>query len=202
MSKEKRPQVESADLRRLAEELLIGNTVAILPPRTDEEMLRSHHELQVHQLELEMQNAQLNEARDDAETALEKYTDLYDFAPVSYFTLDRKGTIHNVNLTGAAILGFERSRLIGRRFEHFIPQDARSFIAVFLGKVFASQGKEACEVALLKEGNSPPFVRIEAMAAASEQECRVALIDITERKRMEEALGESVVNQCNGALWF
>jgi len=124
------------------------------------------------------------------ETVLEKYTDLYDFAPVGYFTLDRKGTIHNVNLAGAALLMGECARLIGRRFEHFVPHEARPFISEFLGKVFASQGKEVCEVALL-EGDFPPFVRIEAIAAASGEECRIALIDITERKQIEDALRES-----------
>ena len=147
--------------------------------------------LQVHQIELEMQNAELRQARDEVETALEKYTDLYDFAPVGYFTLDRDGIIRAVNLTGASLLGIERSRLIGRRFGLFVAAEARPAFTAFLGKVFASPAKEACEVALLKEGNHPLFVQIEARVAASGQECRIAVIDITERKRIEDALRES-----------
>ena len=167
MKKNKRPAAETADLRHRAEELLIGNTVAMLPPRTDEEMLRIHHELQVHQIELEMQNAELRQTRDEVETVLEKYTDLYDFAPVGYFTLDSNGTILDANLTGSALLGVERSRLIGRRLGHFVPQEARPAFTDFLSKVLTCPAKESYEVALLKEENPPLFVRIDAVAAAS-----------------------------------
>jgi PAS domain S-box-containing protein len=154
-------------------------------------MLRNHHELQVHQVELEMQNAELRQTRDEVETVLGKYTDLYDFAPVGYFTLDREGIIRSVNLTGASLLGVERSRLIGRPFGPFVTGKARSVFTAFLVKVFTNPAKEAYVVKLLKEGNSPLFVQIEAMVAASGQECRIALIDITERKLAEEALQDS-----------
>ena len=81
--------------------------------------------MQVHQVELEMQNAELRETRDEVETALEKYTDLYDFSPVGYFTLDPTGIIRSANLTGAHLMGVERSRLIGRRFDQFISNQTR-----------------------------------------------------------------------------
>jgi PAS domain S-box-containing protein len=191
MTKDKSVPAEIIDLRRRAEELLIGNTVAIIPHRTDEEVLQYHHELQVHQIELEVQNAQLRQSRDEVESLLEMYTELYDFAPVGYFTLDRSGTINSANLSGASLLGIERSCLIGRRFGLFISDEARPAFALFLGKVFTSLAKEVHEVALLKEGNSPIFVQIEAMAAASGEECHIALIDITERKLSEDALRES-----------
>ena len=106
--------------------------------------------MQVHQIELEMQNAELRQARDDLETALEKYTDLYDFAPVGYFTLDRKGNIRSVNLTGAGLVGVERSLLVGRRFGLFVTDEARPAFTAFLEKVFTSPAKVACEVALQK----------------------------------------------------
>src|ERR1035437_4901072 len=83
---------------------------------TFEEVQPLLHELQVHQIELEMQNTEIRQARDVVETALEKYTDLYAFAPVGYFTFDRNGNIITVNLCGARLLGVERSRLIGRHF--------------------------------------------------------------------------------------
>ncbi len=188
MTDKKEQHVDSADLRRLAEERLRGNKGTANPPGTEEEPLRLHHELQVHQVELEMQNAELRQARDDLETALEEYTDLYDFAPVGYFTLDRKETIRRVNLTGAGLVGVERSRLVGRRFGLFVTNEARPAFTAFLEKVFTSPVKVACEVALLKEGNDPLCVQVEGMAAASGQECRIALIDITERKEAEDAL--------------
>ncbi len=73
------------------------------------EMQRLVQELQIHQIELEMQNEELKQARDEAEAERERYLDLYDFAPVGYFTLDRDGVIRQMNLTGARLLGLERS---------------------------------------------------------------------------------------------
>jgi signal transduction histidine kinase len=133
-----------------------------------------------------MQNAELRQARDDLDTALEEYTDLYDFAPVGYFTLDRKETIRRVNLTGAGLVGIERSRLVGRRFGLFVINEARPAFTEFLEKVFTSPNKVACEVALLKVGGNPLFIQVEGIGSASGQECRIALIDITERTLAEE----------------
>ena len=72
------------------------------------------HELEVHRIELEMQNAELQKTRDELEVSLEKITDLYDFAPVGYFSIDESGVILEANLKSAALLGMERSRLINR----------------------------------------------------------------------------------------
>ena len=96
-----------------------------------------------------------------------------------------------MNLTGARLLGVERSRLVNRRFGLFVSDEARPAFNAFLKKVFESQAKETCEVALLKEGNHPFYVRIEATVSEDGQECRAAVADITERKRAEEALKES-----------
>ncbi|MBC7963941.1 MAG: PAS domain S-box protein, partial [Steroidobacteraceae bacterium] len=177
----------AAELRRQAEEQLQAKTVEPHPPRTEEETQRLVHELEVHRIELEMQNAELRQARDEMEALLEKYSDIYDFAPVGYLILNRKGIISAVNLNGASLLGVERSRLISRRFGLFVAAEARPFFSEFLGKVFASQGKESCEVTLTMERNSPIIVQIEAIAAPSGQECRLALIDITGRRQAEAA---------------
>jgi len=158
------------------------------PGGTEKELLRLHHELQVHQVELEMQNDELRQARDKVENLLEKYTNLYEFAPMGYFTLSREGTICSVNLTGANLLGVERIQLNGRRFAHFVVNTARPIFTAFLEKVFTSSTKETCEVGLLKEGGGALFVQAEALTAESGQECLIALIDITKRKQAEEAL--------------
>ena len=188
IGKDKNLPAETAELRRRAEEKLKAKTAKAPFPQTEAESQRLLHELEVHQVELEIQNAELREVREELEMSLEKYTGLYDFAPVGYFTLDRQGTILGVNLTGASLLGIVRSRLIGRRFRQFVAAEARPFFSEFLNKVFANRDKEECEFALLKEGKSPHFMQIEAVAAVSGEECLMALNDITERKRIEDAL--------------
>lgn len=179
--------LDSTELRRRAEDRLVEKPETIAPPETQEELLRLHHELQVHQVELEMQNTELRQNRDDLETALERYADLYDFAPVGYFALDNKGTICSVNLTGAGLVGGERSRLVGQRFKLFVTDEDWPAFTVFLGKVFTSPVKVACEVALKKDGSDPLCIQVEGIAVSS-QECRIALIDITERKLVEKSL--------------
>ena len=190
IDKDKSQGSEAADLRRHAEERLHAKSAELHPPRTEETPQMLVHELEVHRIELEMQNAELRQARDELETSLVKYTDLYDFAPVGYFTLDRNEIIRAVNFTGASLLEIERSRLIGARFGQFVVQEARPAFSAFLGKLFESRDKETCEVVLKKEGMRRLHVQIEALACMSGDECRIAVIDITERRGTEEALAE------------
>ena len=104
MAKDKVPPIDSAKLRRGAEDRVREQNF-LVPHGEGTELLRLHHELLVHQVELEMQNAELREVRDVLETALEQHTELYEFAPVGYFTLDRIGTISSVNLFGTSLVG-------------------------------------------------------------------------------------------------
>jgi signal transduction histidine kinase len=183
--KNDRRSVEPGELRRRAEEALRGETPARLP-RTEDDPVRLLHELQVHQIELEIQNEELRHARNEMEAALEMYTDLYDFAPVGYATLDDAGIIRGINLTGASLLEVERSRLMGRPFAHFLAAENRSAFHAFLGRVMASQVKDVCEAPLVGNGKEPRIIQMEAVACTSGQECRVAILDVTERKSSEE----------------
>jgi len=176
----------AAELRRRAEERLREQRPEPGQSRADADTQRLVHELQVHQVELEMQNEELQKARDKMEAGLEKYSDLYDFAPVGFLTLDREGTIHEANLTSASLLGIERSRLVNRRFGFCLSAADLPAFNAFLTRVFESKARQFCEVTLLKEGKPPVAVRIEAAVAASGQECRAVLDDITDHKRAEE----------------
>jgi PAS domain S-box-containing protein len=185
MKKYNNPSADAAELRRRAEKMLRDAATEYAPARTEADMQRLVHELQVHQIELEMQNEELVQARGGLEEALGKYTDLYDFSPVGYVTLGRDGAIRRVNLTGARLLGLERTRLEGKHFRFFVVEPDRSVFNAFLEKAFASLAKEACEVALLKKGEPPLYVHITAEVSEDGQECRAVMVDITERKQAE-----------------
>jgi two-component system, cell cycle sensor histidine kinase and response regulator CckA len=158
-----------------------------LKTRTDTERLV--HELQVHQVELEMQNEELRRARSEVETLLTRYTDLYDFAPVGYLTLDREGAIRQANLTGARLFGVERSRLLNRPLDLLVAPADRALISDFLQQVFASHsGMQSCEVELPQAASAPLILRIEGVGSAEGRECRVVVLDITDRRRSEAQL--------------
>lgn len=185
MKTDKNQLVDGAELRRRAEALLQAKTTQA-DPATGDETQRLLHEVQVHQIELEMQNAELRQARDAAEKALAKYADLYDFAPVGYVTLDLDGVIRAANLTSAKLLGIDRSRLVGRRFDLLVAMETRPAFAFFIGKVCSSPAGQTCELQLLHAGSGSLFVQLEAVAAAAGEECRIAIIDISPRRHLEE----------------
>jgi PAS domain S-box-containing protein len=138
-----------------------------------------------------MRNVELQQTRDEVESGREKYIDVFDFAPIGYLILDKEGTIIAVNLRGAALLGVDRSQLIGRRFGLYVSDSDRPDFTTFLDNVFLTFKKEICEVSLLTEGDLPLIVQVNAIAAISGQECRITLLDITERIMAKQALLES-----------
>jgi len=184
MKKESDTSAEAADLRRRAEALLPEEAAKGAPGQAEDDAQRLVHELQVHQIELEMQNEELRRSRAEVEAGLERYTELYDFAPMGYLTLGRDGAIRRSNLAGARLLGVERARLSGRRFGVFVREPDRPVLNHFFEKVFASREKQACEVGLLKNGGGALDVHISATVSQDGQECRLMLADITETKHL------------------
>jgi PAS domain S-box-containing protein len=178
-------------LRRRAEARWHERQAGHAARRTDADTQRLLHELEVHQIELEMQNAELQRARGEVETALEKITDLYDFAPVGYFSIDAQGLIQEVNLTGAAMLGMAQSQLLRRRWQDFVAPTGRPVVATFLGAVFAGAGKQVCQVLLLTATGGACWAELQASSAAGRDDeqpwCRLAVSDITALRRGEEA---------------
>jgi PAS domain S-box-containing protein len=184
-----------AELRRRAEACLRdqrkGQRAKAGGLKSEADTQRLLHELQVHQIELEMQNAELQQARDELEVALEKYTDLYDFAPVGYFSLEESGVILAANLTGAALLGVERSRLVNRRLLIFVAPTSRPTFLAFLKDVFTGTKGQTSEALMVKEDGVTFWASFRATSAVSfkgaRKWCRVAFGDVTARKQAEEA---------------
>lgn len=178
-------------MRRRAEATLKQQQKLRSLSMTDYEMRKQFHDLQVNQVELEMQNSALNElqhARLEIEAGLKRYTDLFDYAPVGYCTLDRAGALSDINLTSAQLLGLERERLTGRQLGFFVSEKSQSAFKDFLSQVFSSDEKKGCEVELIQYDGSRFFAQIEAIADKQKLSCHAVLKDITQRKIAEEAV--------------
>lgn len=188
MSKNDEPLEE---LRRRAENRLQVSKRELPTTPTPAELQRLVHELEVHQIELEIQNEELQHARSELESYLRKYTDLYDFAPVGYLILDPGGLILQVNLTGARMLGTDRSRLINQHFARFVSADSRSAVASLLDRVLQDQSRDGVVVEMQRTGSERCFVHVEAVVDKGGRECRFVLVDITAQRLAEESLQAS-----------
>jgi len=179
-------------LRQSAEHVLASNPDAHtdMLPFSEKRLL---HELQVHQIELEMQNEALQEAvtladkaRIAAEMAQAHYTELFDFAPIAYFSLGKDGVIQTSNLRGAKLLNIQRSKISGQKFSHCVAVEHQSSFNRFLEEVFASNVTLRLEISL-RLGETPCWMAIEALADHSRLACLAAVSDISHQKQAEHA---------------
>jgi len=183
MNKEKRNFTDDQMLRRNAEELLKKKQDKMDKLIIENDSIKLLHELQVHQIELEMQNEELIEANETAETALKKYTMLYDFAPMGYFTLDSNANICELNFTGAEILGDKRFSLVNSNFKLFIAEDSRKIFDKFFTKIFSKNSKESCEVLLGYDGTPLCNTYMEGVVTGDDRKCLLTVVDITNLKK-------------------
>jgi PAS domain S-box-containing protein len=160
-----------------------------VPEHSVEQLL---HELQVHQIELEMQNDELRQAQGVIVECCDRYVELYEFAPIGYLTLSLNGMINEINLVGAALLGLERTRLIQHRFAPFVvPDDSDHWHRYFMCTK-QNIGKHSCELQLKRGDGSVFHARLEGLqvGAGNFSTVRVVLTDITEQKQMEKEILE------------
>jgi len=187
----KQHESEAAILRQKAEELLSKQVTKSIAQLSEAEIYKLVHELQVHQIELQLQNSELIQAREQAVIASDKYIELYDFAPSGYFTLSRKGEIVQLNFLGAEMLGKDRSQLMNRQFQLFVSESSKPIFRLFLEKVFSSNVKESCELAFPANGNKTWYVYLTGILAENGNQCYVTATNITERKQAEKDLHAS-----------
>ncbi len=189
MARKPKPD-DAARLRQRAEEALRGSPsdASDLSPEAVGHLI---HELQVHQIELELQNEELQRAYLEIEKSRDRYSDLYDFAPAGYLTLNEDGRIVEANLTSAKWLGQMRTKLVGRRFSDFVAAEDQDTLQLHLKKHFAQQPEASCEIQATREDGTHFYLRLDSILRADSQGqpvVRLALSDITERKRAELAL--------------
>jgi PAS domain S-box-containing protein len=190
--KRKNGNVEST-LRRRAEAKLAaeGERFAGMAERDPVALI---HELEVHQIELEMQNEELRDTQQEAEEQRRRYQDLYDFAPVGYLTLDAAGKVTQANLATASLLGCERQRLVGQPLFFFLAPDSRGDYDSLLRRLLAGESGARCEVRLGANAKRQGWLLLDGgtfVAGEARQPGRVALMDISERKMAEAALLKS-----------
>jgi|GEM_PF-1062857 PAS domain S-box-containing protein len=152
------------------------------------------HELQVHQIELEMQNEELRRIRLELEESRNKYADLYDFAPVGYFTFTREGSISEVNLTGAALLGLPRQALINVRFRRLVSPEDQVTWDRHLMSLLEQGGKQTCDLLLKREDDFLFHARLDSVTVETDSgtsAVRTVMGDISASGRRDETLQES-----------
>lgn len=181
----------TVQLREGEEAQFAGTMPAKVQKRSAEELL---HELQIQHLELEMQAEQLRSAQVALEESRDRYVSLYDLAPVGYLTLTDAGLITEANLTGAALLGVERKKLLQCRFAKFVVPEDRDRWHHHFSRALQQGGKQNGELALARADGTVFHARLDCLHMTADSKAgmtRIAFTDITERKLMEEELGVS-----------
>jgi len=180
---------QSGGLRKRAEDSLQGKNEELqdLSIKDAQSMI---HELQVHQIELEMQNEELRRVQRELEESHDRYSDLYDFAPVGYLSFDKNGLIIEVNLTGAKKLGVERNSVIKKPFSLYISPESKDVFYLHLRQVFRTGVRQTCELKLLDKKGIQLDLQLESLLVkeGNSDHCRTAMIDITDRKKAEEII--------------
>ena len=179
-------------LRQRAEAVLMEKQSKIESIRSEADILRLVQELELHQIELEMQNEELLLAKEQAIKATKEYIELYDLAPSGYITLSSEGEMIKINSSGAKMLGKNPSKLIGGLFGFYVTDKTKPLFNLFLTKVFSSNIKESCEITLSSKSDLPlVHVHLDGIATEDGSHCLMTLIDITGEKMSEEALKSS-----------
>ena len=172
----------SVESVKLSETRFLGFAKDITHRKETEEVIRRQ------QSKLELQNDELSKALVKAEFASDKYSELYNFAPVGYFTLSPEQTIQEVNKSGARMLGKERAQLIGSQFGFFVSKNSLPVLNTFLLNVFNGKTKEICELMLETNSMNPLYLHIEGISINNGKQCLMNVADITNRTQIEKAL--------------
>jgi len=179
-------------LRKQAEAKLRKQKGTSLKTLSSQDAQSLVHELQVHQIELEMQNEELRSAQILLEESRSKYSDLYELAPVGYFTLDKNGLVLDANLTGANLLGREKSTLIRKPFSSFVNRDDQDTYYFCRKNLFETMTQQTCELRLQKKDGVIFHAHLECLPVQDNKDndirLRITMNDITERKRLQETI--------------
>ncbi|MCX6150286.1 MAG: PAS domain-containing sensor histidine kinase [Ignavibacteriales bacterium] len=160
-----------------------------------EDVQKLVHLVYVHQIELEHQNQELRITQEELEVSRHKYVNLFDFSPIPYFTLNIDGIIKEVNLSAGKMFGVERKKLVGNRFISYVQLNERDIFNSFIKTVFNSPEKHSSQIKLVNKGKQILHVLMEGLkfdeSSETDQKCQVAIIDLTEYKKIEDSLNKT-----------
>jgi len=184
-----RPRKARSSIRRLAERRLAAGTAVDIDDLTAEEIRNFVHELEVHRIELAIQNEQLAEAQATAETAMERYRDLYESAPIGYLTLDLEGVIVTVNLVASELLGAPRAQLIGQKISSFVAKEHQDDWHFARRTLSESTTRRSIEIELaLPDGSTRQTQLVSSGHLDAQGKLSLAVLDVTELRSAEHAL--------------
>ena len=156
-------------------------------------------DLQVHQIELEMQNRELQEAHAELEASRNRYAELYDFAPVGYLDFDQHGVVQQINMPGAELLGRTRSRIIGKAFSLFLSRVEAVKFSQHISNCWKIREKQVMELELRVKGGATIPVQLSTIAVRSPEDkewiCRTVLADVSNRKQAEAEKAELLIRE-------
>jgi diguanylate cyclase (GGDEF)-like protein/PAS domain S-box-containing protein len=179
------------DFRLHAEKLVQTNVEKLSETLCPSETQQIVHELQVHQVELELQNEELTRIQIDLMSLKEEYFDLYDYAPVGYCTLDDKGVILQANLTAATLLGVSRSGLVQENISKFILKEDQDTYYLYRKKIFELNTQQTSELRMLHANGSALWINLTATSMQNThhiRQFRLVLSDITQIKEYQSKL--------------
>ena len=197
------PTPANSNLRRYTEDKDRASAAQTLANLSPEETRQVLHKLQVHQIELEMQNEELRRTRVELEASRARYYDLYDLAPVGYVTLNASGLILEANLTAGGLLGLAKGVLLKQLLTRFIVPEDQDIYSRQRQQLFETGAPQVCELRLTHAGATPIWVQLEmtstqdpatgsGQAADDAPVCRAVMSNITPRKQAEQVLRERV----------
>lgn len=177
-------QPGTGKFREKAESLLKKRISDKTTGDSEADLIRANHELQVHQIELELMNEELLKAKEQAEAAAEKYSELY-YAPLGYFTLSKKNEIIDVNPTCSQMLGSDPENLINKSFSVFVSDESKTVFDLFLIRIFKNKTIQTCDLTLTVKDKAPVYIYMNGLINGNKAYCHLVAIDITDRKKAE-----------------
>jgi PAS domain S-box-containing protein len=195
--REKRQQAQQSEflhLRKEAELYLSGKKLLGEAKVTEDDIKRLFQELQVHQIELEMQNDELRRANEELEIERLRFSGIYDLAPVGYFIMDMTGRVEDVNITGATLLGRQKSKIINFGLQSFIIPECIEEFYTFLNRLNTTNTQQNCQLKFFVKDAMVIDAQVEGIiinnTLSFKKQCYIAVIDITKRIVSEQQLSE------------